>query len=103
MNTVNASSSDSPFDASRVARTGGETDAADRSDDVISAGEASIAEIERLIEQLQAARDFLRAEADRVREVNARFSHLTRTASTSVGILAERLDKWQNTEMDAVA
>jgi len=101
MDTAKASGSDSVFNG--IQDAGREINAVERSDDVLAAGETSIAEIERLIDQLQAARDFLRAEADRVRQMNARYSHLTRTASASVGILAERLGKWQNAEMDAVA
>ncbi len=67
------------------------TDAAEHPNDVLAAGETSIAGTDKLIEQLQAARDFLQAEGGRVRQMNARCAHLAQTASASVGILAERL------------
>ncbi len=72
-------------------------------EDILAAGATSIAELEKLIEDLQAARDFLQSEGERVRHMNTRYAHLTRTASASVGILAGRLDGWRNAEMKAAA
>jgi len=67
-------------------------------DDVLAAGATSIADIERLMEELQAARDYLQSEGERVRQVNARYAHLAQTASASVKIIAESIGKWRNPE-----
>jgi hypothetical protein len=55
----------------------------------------SIAEIERLIGDLQAARNYLKAEADRIEEDTARYAHLSDTASASVKIITESLGQWR--------
>ena len=70
-------------------------------DDIVAFGDASIGEIEKLIEELRAARDYLRSEGERVRRVNALYAHLTRTASASVKIISESMGKWRTTEMEA--
>jgi hypothetical protein len=70
-------------------------------DDVVAAGALSIGEIEKLMEELSSARDYLRAEGERVRRINARYAHLTRTASASVKIIAESMSKWRTSEADA--
>ncbi len=51
----------------------------------------SIAEIEKLISDLQAARNYLKAEGDRIQQEMARYAHLSDTASSSVKIIAEKL------------
>ena len=53
------------------------------------------------MEELRAARDYLRSEGERVRSINARYAHLTRTASASVKIITESMGKWRTTEMEA--
>ena len=60
----------------------------------------SIGEIEKLMEELRVARDYLRSEGERVRSMNARYAHLTQTASASVKIIAESMAKWRVTEME---
>jgi hypothetical protein len=67
-------------------------------DDALMAGAASIADIDRLMAELQTARDFLESEADRVRRANARYAHLAQTASASVKVIADSLGRWHNTE-----
>ncbi len=52
--------------------------------DALAIGVTSIADIERLMEDLLAARDYLQSEGERVRQVNARYTHLAKTASASV-------------------
>jgi hypothetical protein len=52
---------------------------------------------------LRTARDDLRSEGARVRRINARYAHLTRTASASVKIIAESMGKWRTTEMEATS
>ena len=69
--------------------------------DIVALGETSIEEIEKLMEELRVARDYLRSEGERVRSINARYAHLTRTASASVKIIAESMGKWRVTEMEA--
>jgi len=75
--------------------------ATEPSDDIVAFGASSIGEIEKLLEELRAARDYLRSEGERVRRVNARYAHLTRTASASVKIISESMGKWRTTEMEA--
>ena len=77
------------------------SNAAEPGDDIVAAGAMSIEEIEKLMEELRTARDYLRSEGERVRRINARYAHLTRTASASVKIIAESMGKWRTTEMEA--
>jgi uncharacterized protein (DUF3084 family) len=65
------------------------------SNDAIAAGAASIADIERLMADLQAARDYLQAEGERVRRVNAHYAHLAQTASASARVIVESISKWR--------
>ena len=69
--------------------------------DIVALGEISIEEIEKLMEELRVARDYLRSEGERVRSINARYAHLTRTASDSVKVITESMGKWRVTEMEA--
>jgi hypothetical protein len=72
------------------------------SEDSLAAGAASIADIERLMAELLVARDYLQAEGERVRRVNANYAHLAQTASASVKIIAESIGKWRTTQQDSV-
>jgi hypothetical protein len=63
-------------------------------DDILAAAATSIADIEKLIEELQIARDYLKAEGDRVHRLTTRYAHLTQSASASVKIISESLGKW---------
>ena len=65
------------------------------SNDAMAAGAASIADIERLMAELQTARDYLQAEGERVRRVNANYAHLAQTASASARVIAESIAKWR--------
>ena len=67
-------------------------------ENALTAGAASIADIDRLMSELQTARDFLQSEAERVRRMNARYAHLAQTASASVKVIADSLGRWRNTE-----
>ena len=69
-------------------------------DDIVAAGEISIGEIEKLMEELGIARDYLKAEGERVRRMNARYTHLSSTASASVKIIAESMSKWRASELE---
>ena len=80
---------------------GKQANATEPGDDIVAAGAISIAEIEKLMEELRTARDYLKAEGERVRRMNARYAHLTSTASASVKIIAESMGKWRTTEIEA--
>jgi hypothetical protein len=67
-------------------------------DDPLQAGEMSIADIDKLMGELQMARDYLQSEGERVRQMMARYAHLAETASASVKIIAESLGKWRNSD-----
>jgi len=67
-------------------------------EDALLAGAASIADIDKLMVELQTARDFLQSEAERVRRMNARYAHLAQTASASVKVIAESLGRWRDTD-----
>jgi len=58
-------------------------------------GATSLAEIERLISDLQAARSYLKAEGDRLQQEMTRYAHLSDTASASVKIITESLGQWR--------
>ena len=55
----------------------------------------SIAEIEKLISDLETARNYLKAEGDRLQQEMTRYAHLSDTASASVKIIAESLGQWR--------
>jgi hypothetical protein len=55
----------------------------------------SIAELEKLISDLQAVRNYLKAEGDRIQQEMTRYAHLSDTASASVKIVAEKLGQWR--------
>ena len=65
------------------------------SNDAIAAGAASIADIERLMAELHAARDYLQAEGERVRRINAGYAQLAQTASASARVIVESIGKWR--------
>jgi hypothetical protein len=71
-------------------------------DDILAAGATSIADIDKLMEELRIARDYLEAEGERIRRLTSRYVHLTKTASASVRVISESLGKWRNPEMEAV-
>jgi hypothetical protein len=58
-------------------------------------GAPSIAEIEKLIGDLQAARSYLQAEGERIQHEMSRYAHLSDTASASVKIITESLGQWR--------
>jgi hypothetical protein len=72
-------------------------------DGVLARGATSVADIEKLMGELATARDYLKAEGERLRRENARYAHLTSTASASVKIIAESMGKWRASETNAPA
>jgi hypothetical protein len=67
-------------------------------EDALIAGATSIADIDKLMGELQTARDYLQSEGERVRRMTVRYAHLAQTASASVKIIAESVGKWRNAE-----
>ena len=59
---------------------------------------ASIADIDRLMDELQRARDFLQSEGERLRKMTASYASLAQTASASAKIIAESLGKWRDNQ-----
>lgn len=76
--------------------------AADPCDEILAAGETSIAHIDQLIEELQAARNYLKAEGERVHRLNTRYVHLAHTASASAKVIFESMSKWRSPEREPV-
>ena len=64
--------------------------------DALAIGATSIADVEKLVEELLTARDYLQSEGERVHLVNARYGHMAKSASASVKIIAESLGKWRS-------
>ena len=57
---------------------GRQSSATEPGDEIVAFGATSIREIEKLMEELRTARDYLQSEGERVRRMNARYAHLTR-------------------------
>jgi hypothetical protein len=55
----------------------------------------SIAEVEKVISDLGAVRNWLKTEGDRIQQEMARYTHLTDTASASAKIIVESLGLWR--------
>jgi hypothetical protein len=58
-------------------------------------GATSIAEIEKLIRQLQETKNFLQSETDRIERETARYMNLTQMASASVRIIFDTVSGWR--------
>jgi hypothetical protein len=56
---------------------------------------SSIAEIERLLGELQAAKDFLQSEGERIQRETAHYTNLTQTASASIKIIFDTVHQWR--------
>jgi hypothetical protein len=66
--------------------------------DALMAGAASVADIDRLMDELQRARDFLQSEGERLRKMTESYANLAQTASASTKIIAESLEKWRDNQ-----
>jgi hypothetical protein len=64
-------------------------------------GATSITEIEVLIGQLEAARNYLKSEADRIQQEIARYEHQSNTAFASMKSIKHRLGQWRNASTNA--
>ena len=58
-------------------------------------GATSIAEIEKLMGQLQEAKNFLQSERERIQQETARYMNLTQMASSSVKIIFDTVSGWR--------
>jgi hypothetical protein len=58
-------------------------------------GAPSIAEIDKLIADLQAARNYLKAESDRIQQEMTRYAHLSDTASASLKVITQSFGQWR--------
>jgi hypothetical protein len=58
-------------------------------------GTTSIAEVEKMIEELQEARDFLQAEGERVQREAEHYTTLTQMASASLKIISGTVAGWR--------
>jgi hypothetical protein len=71
---------------------------AERLNDILVAGATAITDIDNVTNELQAARDYLEAETERVWRANARYAHLAKAASASAKSITESMGKWRNPE-----
>jgi hypothetical protein len=67
--------------------------------DVLVAGATAMTDIENVINELQAARDYLQAEAERLWSANACYANLAKAASDSAKSIADSMGKWRNSEL----
>jgi hypothetical protein len=58
-------------------------------------GATSIAEVEKMIDELQAAKDFLESEGERVQREAEHYTILTQMASASVKIISDTVAGWR--------
>jgi hypothetical protein len=58
-------------------------------------GAKSLAEIEKMIGELQEARDFLQSEGERVQRETEQYTTLTQMASASVKIISDTVARWR--------
>jgi hypothetical protein len=69
--------------------------APDSCDDALMTGAASIADIDRLMDDLQIARDYLQSEGEKLQRMTSSYAHLARTASASAKVITENLGTWR--------
>jgi hypothetical protein len=66
-----------------------------------AAAVAAVSEIDKLMGELGSARDYLTAEAERIRRETARLKSLSNTAVASVRIISDSLSKWRENGKEA--
>jgi hypothetical protein len=72
---------------------------AEHLNDVLVAGAAAMTDIDNVINELQAARDYLHAEAERLWHANACYANLANAASDSAKSITDSMGKWRNSEL----
>jgi hypothetical protein len=60
-----------------------------------SVGASSVAELDQLMAKLQATKNFLQSEGERVQREAARYTNLTQTASASIKIIFDTVREWR--------
>jgi hypothetical protein len=85
-------------DVRALSRGNGQTDLFASHEDPFVVGAKSIADIEKLMAELLVARDYLQAEGERVRRINANYAHLAQSASASVKVITESIGRWRSSE-----
>jgi hypothetical protein len=83
-----------------LSRGNGQTDLLTFEEDPFAAGAKSIADIEKLMAELLVTRDYLQAEGERLRRINANYAHLAQTASASVKVITESIGRWRTSEQE---
>jgi hypothetical protein len=63
---------------------------------------SSVKEIDRLIAELKAVRDYLQAEGERVQREIATYAHVSQTAMASVKIIMEGMGQWKESAQSPV-
>jgi hypothetical protein len=58
-------------------------------------GATSIAEIDRLITELQLARDFLQSERERIEQETIRYTNLTQMTLFTAKVISDAVSQWQ--------
>jgi hypothetical protein len=61
----------------------------------------AVTEIDKLMGELASARDYLKAESERIKRENTRLKTLSKTALASVHIISDNLSKWRGNEKEA--
>jgi hypothetical protein len=56
---------------------------------------ASVAEIDKLLDELQSVRDYLQSEGERVEREAARYAQVSQTALASVRIITDSMGAWK--------
>jgi hypothetical protein len=72
---------------------------AEHLNDVLIAGATAMTDIDNVISELQTARDYLQAEAERLWRANARYANLAKAASDSAQSITASMGKWRNSEI----
>src|SRR5262245_26021824 len=62
---------------------------------------SAVAEINKLMNDLTSARDYLTAETERIRTETARLKNLSKSALASVHIISDNLSKWNAKSKEA--
>jgi hypothetical protein len=61
----------------------------------------AVTEIDKLMGELVSARDYLKAESERIKRETTRLKTLSKTAVASVHIISDNLSKWRGNEKEA--
>ncbi len=86
---------DSEFWGQVLDKAGIEEPAKANDGDADALANSAVAEIDKLMGDLVSARDYLVAEAERIKRETARLRNLSKTAVASVHIISDNLSKWR--------